>query len=67
LFKPNSETLAKQLVILGSSVSAPIVFVNVLNDIAALVLVSGPDFLSMYLKPQLDALAYLPLISIAKA
>jgi len=31
----------------------------VLNDIAALVLVSGADFLSVFEKPQLDALAYL--------
>jgi hypothetical protein len=40
-------------------VSVPIVFVNVLNNIAALVLVSGADFLSVFEKPQLDALAYL--------
>jgi hypothetical protein len=46
LFKPINEMLAKRLVIFGALVSAPIVFVNVLNDIAALVLVSGPYFLS---------------------
>ena len=34
-------------------------FVNVLNEIAALVLVSGVDFLSVFEKPHLDALAYL--------
>lgn len=50
---------AKQMVILGALVSVPIMFVNVLNDIAALVLVSGADFLSVFEKPQLDALAYL--------
>src|SRR5439155_26859360 len=59
LFKPVNETLAKQMVILGALVSVPIVFVNVLNEIAALVLVSGSDFLSVFEKPQLDALAYL--------
>jgi hypothetical protein len=59
LFKPVNETLAKQVVILGALLSVPIMFVNVLNDIAALVLVSGADFLSVFEKPQLDALAYL--------
>jgi hypothetical protein len=59
LFRAVNETLAKQMVILGALVSVPIVFVNVLNDIAALVLVSGADFLSVFEKPQLDALAYL--------
>ena len=59
LFKAVNETHAKQMVILGALVSVPIVFVNVLNDIAALVLVSGADFLSVFEKPQLDALAYL--------
>jgi hypothetical protein len=59
LFKPVNETHAKQLVILGALVSVPIVFVNVLNEIAALILVKGADFLSVFEKPQLDALAYL--------
>lgn len=59
LFRPVNETLAKQLVILGALVSVPIMFVNVLNEIASLVLVSGADFLSVFEKPQLDALAYL--------
>jgi uncharacterized protein DUF4386 len=59
LFKAVDEALAKQVVILGALVSVPIMFVNVLNDIAALVLVSGADFLSVFEKPQLDALAYL--------
>jgi hypothetical protein len=59
LFKPVNETLAKQVVILGALLSVPIMFVNVLNDVAALVLVSGADFLSVFEKPQLDALAYL--------
>lgn len=59
LFKPVNETLAKQMVILGALVSVPIVFVNVLNNIAAQVLVSGADFLSVFEKAELDALAYL--------
>jgi len=59
LFKPVDETLAKQVVILGALVSVPIMFVNVLNDVAALVLVSGADFLAVFARPQLDALAYL--------
>lgn len=59
LFKAVNETHAKQLVILGALVSVPIVFVNVLNEIAALILVKGADFLSVFERSQLDALAYL--------
>jgi hypothetical protein len=59
LFRPVSEALARQVVILGALVSLPIVFVNVLNEIASLILVSGADFLAVFDKPRLDALAYL--------
>lgn len=59
LFKAVDKTLARQVVILGALLSVPIMFVNVLNDVAALILVSGADFLSVFEKPQLDALAYL--------
>lgn len=59
LFRPVNESLAKQVVILGALVSVPIMFVNVLNDLAALTLTSGADFLSVFEKPHLDALAYL--------
>jgi hypothetical protein len=59
LFKAVNETLAWQLVILGALVSVPVVFLNVVNEIAALVLVSGADFLSPFDKRQLDALAFL--------
>ena len=59
LFKAVDEALARQMVIFGALLSVPIMFVNVLNDIAALVLTSGADFLSVFEKPQLDALAYL--------
>ncbi len=40
-------------------VSIPIAFANELNSIAALVLVRGADFLSIFDKPQRDALAML--------
>jgi len=40
-------------------VSVPIAFLNELNAIAALVLVRGADFLSVFDKPQRDALAIL--------
>lgn len=59
MFKPVNETHARQLVILGALLSVPIMFVNVLNHVATLILVSGADFLSVFDKPQLDALAYL--------
>jgi Domain of unknown function (DUF4386) len=59
LFKPVNETLARQLLILGALVSVPIMFVNVLNDLAALTLAKGADFLAPFERPELDALAYL--------
>jgi hypothetical protein len=40
-------------------VAIPIAFLNELNSIAALVLVRGADFLSIFEKPQRDALAML--------
>lgn len=59
LFKAVNEKHAALVVILGALVSVPIVFLNVLNEIAALILVGGANFLSVFEKPQLDALAYL--------
>ncbi len=47
------------MVILGGVLPAAIDFFNVLNDAAALVLVRGGDFLSVFEKPQRDALAML--------
>jgi uncharacterized protein DUF4386 len=41
------------------ALSIPIAFLNELNAIAALVLVRGADFLSVFAKPQRDALAML--------
>jgi hypothetical protein len=59
LFKAVNEKYAVLMVILGALVSVPIVFLNVLNEVAAVVLVSGAGFLSVFDQPQLDALAYL--------
>ena len=59
LFAPVDVGLARQLVALGALVSVPIMFVNVLNEIAALTLAKGADFLSAFDRGQLDALAYL--------
>ena len=39
------------------AVSVPISCLNVLNEIAALILLRGADFLSVFTRPQLDALA----------
>lgn len=61
LFKAVSEKHAVLMVILGALVSVPIAFLNVLNEIGALILVSGADFLSAFEKAQLDAMAYLSL------
>src|SRR5438445_2240265 len=58
LFKGVNEKHALAMAIL-LLVSIPISLLNVLNDIAALILVSGADFLSVVDKGQLDALAYL--------
>jgi hypothetical protein len=59
LFKAVNEDYAKQVVIFGALLSVPIMFVNVLNDVAALILVSGADFLAAFEQRQLDAMAYL--------
>src|SRR5262249_32176845 len=59
LFEQVDRWNAALVVILGALVSVPIMFVNVLNDIAALALTSGADWLSAFDKRQLDALAYL--------
>lgn len=59
LFKAVNEQQARLLVVLGALVSVPIVFMNVLNEFAALILVSGPAFLSVFDQGQLDALALL--------
>src|SRR6266852_2512179 len=57
LFKGVSEKHALAMAIL-LLVSIPISLLNVLNEIAALILLSGADFLSVFETRQLDALAY---------
>ena len=59
LFKGVDQNLAVLMVILGGVLPAAIDFFNVLNDAAALMLVRGADFLSVFEKPQRDALAML--------
>ena len=59
LLKPVNENQARQMLILGALVSVPIVFLNVLNEIAAMLLVSGAEFLAVFNREQLDALALL--------
>ncbi|PYL12247.1 MAG: DUF4386 domain-containing protein [Verrucomicrobia bacterium] len=58
LFKAVSEKHAVAMATL-LLISIPISLLNLLNEIAALVLVSGASFLSAFEKGQLDALAYL--------
>jgi len=52
-----NRTLAWLMVILGGVVCAPITFVGVANEIAALAIVRGSAYLSVFNKAQLDALA----------
>ena len=59
LLKGVDQNLAVLMVILGGLLPATIDFLNVLNDAAALMLVRGADFLSVFDKPQRDALAML--------
>jgi hypothetical protein len=59
LFKEVNGNLAVLVVILGGLLPAAIYFCNVLNDAAAVILVRGSDFLSVFEKPQRDALAML--------
>ena len=59
LFRPVSVRLARQLLVLGCLISIPIMFANILNEVATLLLLSGADYLSSFTTPQLDALAYM--------
>src|SRR5208282_3335314 len=58
LFKGVNQRQAALMVIL-IVVSIPIAFLNELNSVAALILVRGADFLSVFEKPQREALAML--------
>lgn len=57
LFEDVSRDLAVQMVMLVA-VSVPIVFMNAVCEMGALVLVGGPSFLSSFTHAQLDSLAY---------
>jgi len=57
LFKAVDQNLAVLVVIFGGVMPALINFVGVVSDAAALTLVRGADFLSVFDKPQRDALA----------
>lgn len=57
LFKEVDQRLAVLVVILGGVLPGAIDFFNVVNDAAALLFVRGADFLSVFDKPQRDALA----------
>jgi Domain of unknown function (DUF4386) len=57
LFNGVNKMQASLMVILGALVSAPISFLNVVNEIAALTLLKNPGFLSVFDQRQLEALA----------
>jgi hypothetical protein len=59
LFKAVDQNLAVLMVIFGGVMPALINFVGVVYDAAALMVVQGADFLSVFDKPQRDALAML--------
>lgn len=59
LFKDVNHNLAVLMVIVGGILPAAIDFFNPLNDAAALILIRGGDFLSVFDQPQREALAML--------
>jgi len=59
LLKGVNQDLAVMMVIVGGILPAVIDYVNVLNDGAALILIRGPDFLSVFSEPQREAMAML--------
>lgn len=59
LFREVDQYLAVLVMILGGVMPALIYFVNVVSDAGALMIVRGPDFLSVFDKPQRDALVML--------
>src|SRR6202162_5151782 len=56
LFQSVDQGLARLMVILGALMVTPIYFLNTINDAAALLFARGADFLSVFDKPQRDAL-----------
>lgn len=59
LFEGVDRRLAVLVVVLGGILPAAIDFLNVVHDAAALILIRGADFLSVFDKPQREALAML--------
>ena len=59
VLKGVDQNLALLMVILGGVMAAVTDFINVLNDVAALLFARGADFLSVFEKPQRDALVVL--------
>jgi hypothetical protein len=59
LFKPVNEARARELVILGALLPVPIVFLNVLSEVAALTLAKNGVAFAAFDRPQLDALTWL--------
>ena len=59
LFKSVDRNLAVLVVIFGGVMPATIYFVNVVSDLGALTVVRGADYLSVFDKPQRDALVML--------
>jgi len=59
MLKAVNHALAVLMVILGSLMVTPLFFVNTINDAAALRLIHGSGYLSVFDKPQRDALARL--------
>src|SRR5262249_8414318 len=59
LLKEVDHTLAVTMVILGSLMQTPIFVINTVTDAATLLLVRDADYLSIFDKPQRDALAML--------
>lgn len=57
LLKDVDRDVAMLMVILGGLMQVPLFFVNAANDAAALLFVRGPEYLSVFDKPQRDALA----------
>jgi len=57
LFRGVNANLALQVVIFGGIMPALLNFVGVVNDLAALAIARGIDFMSVFSKPQLDGLA----------
>jgi len=59
LFQGVDRNLAVQVVLFGGVMPATLTFVNTAADLGVLLLAKGPDYLSVFSKPQRDALAML--------